>query len=388
MLYLLGKYFGDTALRLFSSYVVLLSIGSILSALLAWFALPRFWERLPHDHGKALVQGGMASKGKPTGAGLVIALCILPALLLVVPFGGLHSGFGQWARAWMVIAALYAIMLFGYLDDRAANPWGQLKKGVLDALCCLVCAGVMYCEGMNAIWLPLTKHVFTVPLWLYLPIAMAILFISVNSLNCSDGVDGLAGSLGLMSLLSLSVLLYLVLGYKPVAEYLLLPHYAGGARWALVSTTIAGAFASYLWYNAEPSQVLMGDAGSRMLGLAIGVAVLASGNPLLIFVFAPVVLLDGGTGLVKVALLRIFKRLGFDTRPPPGSKYTQLDLFRTEEPPRHQCAIVRAFHSVRFPLHDHVRRNKGWKGSQVLMRFLLVQAFLIPILFTIFTKVR
>ena len=78
--------------------------------------------------------------------------------------------------------------------------------------------------------------------------------------------------------------------------------------------TVAGAFASYLWYNAEPSEVLMGDAGSRMLGLAIGVAVLATGNPLLIFVFAPMVVLDGGTGLVKVALLRVFKLLGFDRK--------------------------------------------------------------------------
>ena len=388
MLYLFGRYFGHTALRLFSSYIVLLSIGSMLSALLAWFALPRFWHRLPHDHGKALVQGGMASKGKPTGAGLVIALCILPALLLVVPVGGSRATFEMWFRTWIVIAALYAIMLFGYLDDRAAKPWGQLRKGLLDALCCLVCAAAMYWEGMNSIWLPLTKHVFDVPFWLYLPSATAILFISVNSLNCSDGVDGLAGSLGMMSLLSLSVLLYLVLGYRPVADYLLLPHYAGGARWAVVSATISGAFASYLWYNAEPSQVLMGDAGSRMLGLAIGVAVLATGNPLLIFVFAPVVFLDGGTGLVKLLLLRLFRRLGFDTRPPPGSKYTQLDLFRPEEPPRHQCAVVRAFHSVRFPIHDHFRKNKGWSNPQVLVRFVLIQALLIPILFTIFTKVR
>lgn len=379
MLYYLGKLFDYTFLRLFSSYVVLLSIGTVLSALFVWLALPRFWERLPRDHGKALAPGGMVSKGKPTGAGLVIALCILPVLVLVVPFDGTYGSLGPWLREWLAIAALYGMMLFGYLDDRSVTPWGQLKKGLLDVLCCIVCAAVMYCEGMNEMWMPLAKQPIPVPLWLYMPVAVSILFISVNSLNCSDGVDGLAGSLGMMSLLSLSVLLYLVLGYKPVAEYLLLPHYSGGARWALISATIAAAYAGYLWYNASPSQVLMGDAGSRMLGLAIGVAVLATGNPLLVFVFAPVVFLDGGTGLLKIALLRLFKRLGFDTTPPD-----RLPEERRES----QNFIIRKFHSVRFPLHDHCRKNKGWSNEQVLVRFMLIQAFMIPLLFAVFTKVR
>ena len=174
-------------------------------------------------------------------------------------------------------------------------------------------------------------------------------------------------------------LLYLVLGYKPVADYLLLPHYAGGARWAVLSATIAGGFASYLWYNAEPSQVLMGDAGSRMLGLAIGIAVLAAGNPLLIFVFAPVIFADGGTGLVKVLLLRLFKKLGFDITPP--SKLTP-------EKAAEQNIVVRSFHSIRFPLHDHCRYVKNWSRPQILIRFVIMQAFLIPLLFAIFTKVR
>lgn len=378
MLYLLGITFRHTFLRLFSSYVVLLSLGGFLSATLTWILLPRTWHRLPQDHGKALVQGGMASKGKPTGSGLVVALCILPALVLVNPFPGVGGGLA-WVRSWLVIAAFYAIMLFGYLDDRAAVPWGQLRKGLLDLLCCAVCAGAMFYEGMNEMWLPLTKRVFDVPAAIYLPVATAILFFSVNSINCSDGVDGLAGSLGIMSLFSLSVLLYLVLGYRPVADYLLLPHYYGGARWALISTTIASAFAGYLWFNASPSQVLMGDAGSRMLGLAIGVAVLATGNPFLMFVFAPMALLDGGTGLVKVSLLRLFKRLGFDTAPPDSI---------SPERRKDQALLVRLFHSVRFPLHDHCRRNKGWSNEQVLVRFVLVQAVLIPVLFAIFTKVR
>lgn len=379
MLYYIGVLYSDTPLRLFSSFLVLLSIGCMLAAILAWFALPRLWHRLPHDHGKALAPGGMVSKGKPTGAGIIVALCILPALILVVPLGQFKLGFATWGRAWIVVAALYFIMLFGYLDDRSAKPWGQLKKAVADIGCCLACALAMHYEGMNSIWLPFTKQTFELGIWLYVPAATFILFVAVNSLNCSDGVDGLAGSLGIMTLLALSVLLYLVLGYRPVAEYLLLPHYPGSAQWAVILVSVVGGFASYLWYNAEPSQVLMGDAGSRMLGLAIGVAVLATGNPLLIFVFAPVIFANGGTGLVKIILLRIFKKFGCDIT--PSSKLAPEAAAR-------QNAIVRELHSIRFPLHDHCRKNLGWSNAQVLMRFMLLQAFMIPLLFAVFTKVR
>ena len=123
----------------------------------------------------------------------------------------------------------------------------------------------------------------------------------------------------------------------------------------------------------------MGDAGSRMLGLAIGVAVLATGNPLLILVFAPVVLANGGTGLVKILLLRFFRKLGFNTTP--------TDKL-TPEQAAEQLGIIKGLHSVRFPLHDHCRKNLHWKNSQVLMRFVLIQLLLIPFLFALFTKVR
>lgn len=370
MLYYIGSLFPDTPLRLLSSYLVLISIGSLLSTLLVLLFLPKLWKFLPRDRGKSLVRDGAISEGKPTGAGLAVSLLTLPGLLLAVPVEG---------SCQMSMVGLYTIMLFGFLDDHSRTPWGEFRKGMLDAICCILCALAMYLDGMNDIWLPFTKRIFYLPLWAYLPVATAVLFISVNSLNCSDGVDGLAGSLGIMSLLSLTGLLYLVLGYRPVAEYLLLPHYASGARWAVLSATVAGGYAGYLWYNAEPSQVLMGDAGSRMLGLAIGIAVLASGNPLLIFVFAPVIFADGGTGLVKLTLLRLFKKLGFNTTPP-----SQLPPEKAAE----QNFFIRSFHKVRFPLHDHCRYVLGWSRSQILIRFMLVQAFLAPALFAIFTKVR
>ena len=118
----------------------------------------------------------------------------------------------------------------------------------------------------------------------------------------------------------------------------------------------------------------MGDAGSRALGLLIGVAVLATGNPFVGLAIAPVILANGATGLLKILLLKGLARLGVDT----GS---QDDATRGHW-------LARKLRSVRFPLHDHCRAKLGWSGEQVLVRFVLVQAALMPALFLILVKIR
>ena len=143
--------------------------------------------------------------------------------------------------------------------------------------------------------------------------------------------------------------------------------------------SVAGALAGYLWYNADPSRVLMGDAGSRFLGLVVGVGVLVSGNPFLLIVFAPVILMNGGMGLVKLVILRTLRKLGFDVTPPTR---------RPAGAPENRVFVVRALQRYCFPLHDHCRKNLGWSKGQILMRFMLVQAFVSPLLFVILVKVR
>jgi phospho-N-acetylmuramoyl-pentapeptide-transferase len=101
----------------------------------------------------------------------------------------------------------------------------------------------------------------------------------------------------------------------------------------------------------------------------------------LIVVVAPVILLNGGTGLVKLALLRVFRRLGLDT-----SATAANDASGSKD--KGLFVVVRVLHKVRFPLHDHCRKNLGWSNDQVLMRFLLLQAFLTPLLLIFLLKIR
>ena len=373
MLYYLGEKMVSVwgPFRLLTSHLMLLAMGTMLSGLAVWILLPRLWNRLPRDGGKALAaDGGVASKGKPTGAGVLITMIALPVIVLFVPMDPWQFG---------VVICLYLSMIFGYLDDRSVVSWGRWQKGVLDAVVALVAAICIYASGGGEMWLPFVKHGVFVPIYIYLPLAVMLLWITTNATNCSDGVDGLAGTLTLLSLFAMAALLYGVIGYKPIADYLLIPTTPGAARWAILVSTVAGGLAGYLWYNAEPSRVLMGDAGSRFLGLLVGVTVLVAGNPFLIFVIAPVVLVNGGTGLLKLVLLIMLNKLGFDVR-----RTHEL----TPEEADKQHVLVKSLHRIRFPLHDHFRKNLGWSNSQVLIRFALLQSFLTPLLFVILIKVR
>jgi len=355
------RWFGP--FRLFGSYLVLIGLGGFLAAVGSWLVLGReFWRGwVPRDRGKALVANGHLSAGKPTGVGLLLLLMTLPIWVLVLPAS---------SRLWGVVACLFLASLTGYLDDRSARPWGEWKKGLLDLVICLACSVILCGWEPVRVWLPLVKGEFFWSPLLFIPVSAVVLWFSINATNCSDGVDGLAGALSLLSLLYLGALLYAGVGHRGVARYLLLSHQPEGAMWALLVFTFLGTLSAYLWFNAEPSAMLMGDAGSRPLGLLTGVAVMATGNPFLILVVAPILLVNGGAGLVKLALLRVCKRLGFDT------------AAETARGP------LRLLHKIRLPLHDHCRRHLGWSNAQVLMRFTLLQALLIPLLLVLLVKLR
>ena len=379
MLYLLAdtleKFWGP--FRLLRSHALLLAAGTMLAALAVLLLLPKLWRFSPHDHGKAILgKDGMTSAGKPTGTGLWVTLLLLPIVLMVMPLSLPSLG---------MLLCLYVAMVFGYLDDRSDKPWGQLKKGLLDMT---VCLGVSFfvwlaLKGPDQcveVWLPSAMNVvWRIPWWAYIPSMGFLLFVTMNATNCSDGVDGLAGSLSVISLVSLAAFLYVVIGNNRMAAYLGVPHNYLAVRWAILLMTVAGGFSGYLWWNAEPSRVLMGDAGSRFLGLLIGAAVLVTGNPALVLAFAPVLLVNGGGGMVKILLLRFFRKCGLDVRPPSQLK---------PEEQENRNVLVKAVWKVRFPLHDHCKKELHWTNAQVLMRFVLLQAFIMPLVFILLVKIR
>lgn len=395
MLYLLknlseGSGFGP--LRIFGSHLVLICIGAALTLFITYIMLPKLWHRLPRDRGKDITPDGKQSLGKPTGAGLIFFLLTLPVLFLVLPilpsthqaFVGEDGGF-SWrgfsmllSTEWLCVGCIYLAMLCGYLDDRSKKPWGRGKKLVLDVFVSFL-AGLALCKFQSMeIWIPFTKVSFDISWLAYTLIATSIIVVILNVTNCSDGIDGLVGTQTVVSLLVLTVFLYGVVGHEKIAEYLLVPHNPDGAYWAILTSTFIGALLAYLWYNAEPSSVLMGDAGSRGLGMLMGIAIMATGNPLILFAVMPVVLFDGICGLLKILYLKTLKKLGVGLEKVPTCREEVKAL-----PWHHFIAFA-----FRCPIHDHCRKELKWSKVQVVIRFLIIQLVLIPSLMLLILKVR
>jgi phospho-N-acetylmuramoyl-pentapeptide-transferase len=349
MFHWLGQRFAESygPLRLLTSYLFLAGLGTAVAAVSTFLLLPRLWHRLPRDRGRAHAVGAEQSIGKPISAGLIFIPIFMVGAFLFVPISfPISEG----------VALLGVAMLVGYLDDRTPGGWSEYRLGAMDlALSLLGAAAVCQLDPFR-LWLPFIKTPFLLSPWWFIPGGAALIWLSINATNCTDGVDGLSGSLLGLGLGFLGGLLYGTVGHQEISRYLLLPHYPEAAQWAILAFLMVGCLAGYLWHNAYPSAVLMGDAGSRPLGLLLGLLVLVSGNPFLILVVAGVVLANGATGLLKVALLRFLK----------------IPIFR----------------NVRYPLHDHVRQKYGWSNTQVVVRFVLLQAIFMPILLVLLLKVR
>lgn len=303
--------------------------------------------KLPRDRGRAHAVQSNAAQGKPTGAGIIfVSIFIFVELILLPP---------SW-QSWSILALTFLAMISGWLDDKSINSWGEYKKGLID-LVLSGAAAVALCQLQDVeVWLPFTRANLVLSPLVFIPLATVLIWTTINTTNCTDGVDGLSSTLISIAFTSLGALLYFVLGHKEISKYLLLPHYQDGAVWGMMAFSMVGCVMGYLWYNANPSILLMGDAGSRALGFLLGVFVIKTGNPFTILIVSAVLLINGGTGLVKVALLRFFR----------------ISLFK----------------SIRFPLHDHVRHNKGWSNPQVLVRFSLIQAMMTLVLLVLLLKIR
>ena len=349
MLHYLGQLLAEVSgpFRLLTSFLFLASLGGALGYIITCSLLPKVWKYLPTDKGRAFALNAEQSVGKPISAGVFFIPVFIVLSLLLVPFR--MDFIGLWG-------CILVAMIIGFLDDHSENGWSEYWLGAVDlGLAFFATWAVLNLQG-STIWLPLLKESVQIPAGLYLLGGTILIWVSINATNCTDGVDGLSASLSSMGILFLGLILYGVVGHVQISEYLLLPHYPLGADWSIIAFIMVGCLAGYLWHNSFPSKVLMGDSGSRPVGLLLGALVLASGNPFLILVVALVVLMNGATGLIKVALLRFF-RIGI-------------------------------FSEIRYPLHDHVRHKLGWSNTQVLVRFMLIQAIVTPILLVLLFKIR
>lgn len=283
--------------------------------LISFLSIVYFKGILPKDQGREFAVNGALSEGKPRGAGIVFVttFCLCTALFMPLDLENI-----------LYLVFIYGAMLSGYLDDAAEVPWGNLKKGLIDLVIALGSAITYYAYNGSDVRIFLLDSKIHIPMVLFVILGAVLVWTAINVTNCTDGVDGLCATL---VMIVIAVLMFS--GLLRVSDRILL-------------TIMLITLGSYLWFNCSPSMLLMGDAGSRALGVFLAVIFLKTKAPFLFIPFALVIILDGGLGLLKVSFIRFLKLKSF-------------------------------MKNIRTPLHDHVRKNKGWSDTQVVMRFSLMQ---------------
>ncbi len=273
---------------------------------------------LPRDKGREFALNGKLSEGKPRGAGLLMITSLVITAALFVPLN---------LELIIYIGFIYLEMLSGYLDDSASIPWGRVKKGLIDLVVSVGISATYCIYNAPILKLALFGISFTLPIAVYIILGAALVWAAINVTNCSDGVDGLCGSL---SIISLATVFVLMLNMDTDDEFKLL----------ILSAILM--LIAYLWFNTSPSVMLMGDAGSRALGVLLAISAMKLGSPLLFIVFAFMLIIDGGLSLLKISCI----------------KFLGLKNFMK---------------NTRTPIHDHMRKNKDWSDTQVVVRFSIMQ---------------
>lgn len=293
-------------------------IGILAAFFLTCVCMSSFSKYLPKDMGRQYAHDGKLSAGKPRGAGFIFVLVFMVTGLV----------FGPFTRENIIyIILLAAAMLTGFLDDCAKTPWGEYKKGILDLIIAIVVAVTFLNFNTNTINIIGTDISVTIPPVVYGILVVILVWTSINVTNCADGVDGLSGTLTLVTL----------------GTVYMVGHVLGkGGDFSYLTLVFMVCILGYLWFNATPSLLMMGDAGSRAMGLFIAIAVLKTESPIVYIPAAIVLILDGGLGLIKVALLRFLK--------------------------------IKILKNTRTPLHDHVRKVWNWSNTHTVYRFAIIQA--------------
>lgn len=297
---------------------VITFISIIVTFALTCLSLKQLKELLPRDLGREFAVNGKKSAGKPRGAGIIFVITFTLSSILFIPIK---------SELLVYIILTFCAMLSGYLDDRATTPWGELKKGIIDLVIAIMLAVTYLNFNSNTIRLPFTDNTLTIPPVIFGILIVILVWASINVTNCADGVDALCGTLSIITLAT-SYMLCAKYGTDPYSKHMIL---------IMIVCILA-----YLWFNASPSRLLMGDAGSRAIGFFIAVAMLKTTSPLLYIPAAILLIVDGGLGLVKLTLIRLTKNKNIMSK-------------------------------LRTPIHDHMRKNKEWSDAQVVFRFAIIQ---------------
>ncbi len=275
--------------------------------------------------------------GTPTMGGTLILASIVISILL---WSDLTNYF-----IWIVLFVITGFGLVGFVDDylmqikKQSKGLSVRKKLALQGLLALITGILVYAspDFSTQITIPFFKNVSPDFGWGYILFAAVVIVGASNAVNLTDGLDGLAIGPVIVAASTYMIFAY-VAGHVKIANYLQINYVAGSGEITIFCGALAGAGLGFLWFNAYPAQIFMGDVGSLSLGAALGtIAVITKQEILLILV----------GGLFVIEALSVIFQVGF-FKMTSGKR-----IFRMA------------------PLHHHFEL-KGWPEPKVIVRFWII----------------
>ena len=328
--------------------IALLSGGKVINGLKRWNIGQQIREEGPQAH--------IAKRDTPTMGGLLVIASVIISTLLWARLNGLY--------VWIIIIATLAFGAVGFADDylklvkqRSLGLTGRQKL----ALQLVIAFGVWLALYVSTRYFA-TKYSWNVSIpffkatadpnpatsisyvgpYLYLALVVIVLLGSTNAVNLTDGLDGLAISVTFIAMAALTVFTYLS-GDARWASYLDLTHRPEAAELTVFCGAMAGASLGFLWFNAPPAEVFMGDVGSLAIGGAVGTIAVLTKQEFMLLMVGGVFVMEALSVMVQVSVFKMTKRTSGVGR--------------------------RVFKMT--PLHHHFEMI-GWNESKIVFRFLIL----------------
>jgi phospho-N-acetylmuramoyl-pentapeptide-transferase len=253
--------------------------------------------------------------GTPTMGGVFIIISMVVAILLWEDIDN-H-------KVWLTLGALVSFGAVGFLDDylkvRRHNSEGLpvWAKLVFQFLIAFVIVFVLYFTGgeeITSLYLPFFKNPVGDMGFLWIPFAVILVVGESNAVNLSDGLDGLAAGLLILVFIALAILTYLS-GRADYSSYLGIPYIKGAGELTVLCLAGVGACVGFLWFNAHPAEVFMGDVGSLSLGGVIATISLIIKKEVLILIIGGVFVLEAASVILQVMVYKLRKRRVFKMAP-------------------------------------------------------------------------
>ena len=343
MLYLLAEHLGFPGLLNLIRYITFRAGAAAITALFLGLLIgPRFigWLRVRQGKGQPIRADGpqthLAKVGTPTMGGLMILTAVTVSLLLWMDLTNRYT--------WACLLVTLGFGLIGFMDD-----YDKVKKRSHQGVSGRVRLLMEFAVAAVASWIIL--HGSTISTELYLPFyngpvidlgPFYILFAAFiivgfgNAVNLTDGLDGLAIMPVVIASLAFFVIVYMV-GNARFAHYLGIPHVLGAGDLTILTASIIGGGLAFLWFNAPPAAVFMGDTGSLALGGALGTIAVVSHHEIVLLIVGGLFVLETVSVILQVFF---YKRTG-------------RRIFRMA------------------PIHHHFEQL-GWSEPTVVIRFWII----------------